>query len=181
MFRVIVVVVAFVALLLPLSNGSPLTSRRPFPPFARRDRSHRTRDTPVPPTTYATYTQVIDHFNPESDAGTFSQRILYSTTSWGASTSNSSCPGPIFFYTGNESPVTDYWSNSGFMFELAASHGALVVFAEHRYFGESMPFGNDSFSNGHVGYLSPDQALADYATFLTDMKGEIVVVWLERT
>ena len=73
----------------------------------------------------------------------------------------------MFFYTGNESPVTDYYYNSGFIFELAQRHGALIVFAEHRYFGESMPFGNNSFALNNVGFLSPQQALADYANFLT--------------
>ncbi len=40
--------------------------------------------------------------------------------------------------------------------------------SEHRYFGESLPFGNNSFLPGNVGYLSPEQALADYATYLTE-------------
>lgn len=82
------------------------------------------------------------------------------------------CKGPIFFYTGNESPVTDYYYNSGFLFQLAESYGALVIFAEHRYFGESMPFGNSSFSGSNVQFLSPEQALADYATYLSDINSE---------
>lgn len=156
-------------LLVLVAVSCTVDGARRFPPGARR----RVGARDAPTATVRFYDQFIDHFNPESNAGTFKQRILYNQQYWGKSArwSRASCPGPIFFYTGNESPVTDYWSNSGFMTDvLAKEHGALIVFAEHRYFGQSMPFGNQSFANNNVGYLNPEQALADYATFLTDMK-----------
>ena len=46
---------------------------------------------------------------------------------------------PLFLYTGNESPVEAYVNNTGLMWNLAQSMHALVVFAEHRYFGGSIP------------------------------------------
>ena len=39
--------------------------------------------------------------------------------------------GPIFFYTGNEGPITGFWDNTGFMFEAAEQFNALVIFGEH--------------------------------------------------
>ena len=49
---------------------------------------------------------------------------------------------PILFYTGNEANIELFFNTSGFQsYTLAKRYGALVVYAEHRYFGESIPFG----------------------------------------
>jgi pimeloyl-ACP methyl ester carboxylesterase len=67
---------------------------------------------------------------------------------------------------------------------LAEIFNAYVVFAEHRYYGESMPFGQQSFATRNVGHLSVENALADYARLIlhlkanvTDLKDSPVVVF----
>jgi hypothetical protein len=51
-----------------------------------------------------------------------------------------------------------------------------VVFGEHRYYGKTYPFGSggpDSYSKEHIGYLSVEQALADYATLIEHLKSTL--------
>lgn len=119
--------------------------------------------------------------------------------------------GPLFFYTGNEGPIEQFYSNSGYVFVLAKEFNALVVFAEHvshtgdshvhvflpdslppflppspptsfthslppsfpqRYYGKSLPFGSSTFEPENMGYLSVEQALADYAVVVEGIRTE---------
>jgi len=76
-------------------------------------------------------------------------KFLYNDTYW-----NRRENGPIFFYTGNEGLIEVFAENTGFMWDIAPEFGALVLFAEHRYYGDSMPFGNDSFSVRNLHRIS---------------------------
>ncbi|KAL7199339.1 hypothetical protein ACSBR2_021599 [Camellia fascicularis] len=117
------------------------------------------------------FTQTLDHFNynPQS-YDTFQQRYLINDTYWGGAKNNA----PIFVYTGNEGEIEWFAQNTGFMFETAPSFRALLIFIEHRFYGQSMPFGGDkniAYQNSStLGYLSSTQALADYATLIIDLK-----------
>jgi len=70
---------------------------------------------------------------------------------------------PVFFYTGNESPLEEYINNTGLIWELAHDLHAQVIFVEHRYEGSSLP---DPNIPNCMAYSSSVQALADYATFI---------------
>jgi len=57
------------------------------------------------------------------------------------------------------------------VWETAREFDATVVFAEHRYYGESMPYGQNSYDNkSRLGYLTSQQALADYVDLISHLK-----------
>ncbi|XP_072947792.1 lysosomal Pro-X carboxypeptidase-like [Epargyreus clarus] len=107
----------------------------------------------------------LDHFGYQRNE-TFNIKYLVNDDNWDRG------GGPIFFYTGNEGQIELFAQHTGFMWEIAPQYRAKVVFAEHRYYGASMPFGNKSLDNEHIGYLTSAQALADYADLVDFLQGD---------
>ena len=110
---------------------------------------------PPPPPTYSTrwFNATLDHFN-FANAQTFPLRYLINEDEFAGSGS------PIFLYTGNEGDIAWFAENTGFVWEIAPEFGATVVFAEHRYYGLSLPFGNESYADPkRLGFLTSEQVI----------------------
>nr|GMD27269.1 lysosomal Pro-X carboxypeptidase-like [Ipomoea batatas] len=116
------------------------------------------------------YDQTLDHFNYRSQSyDTFKQRYIVNSKFWGGAQFNS----PIFAWLGAETPIDYDPIGVGFLTDNAPGFKALLVYIEHRYYGESIPFGNmeEALRNETIrGYLNSAQALADYAELLLYIK-----------
>lgn len=80
---------------------------------------------------------------------------------------------PILFYAGNEGDVMGFYNNVGLMTDkLGPQYKSLVVFAEHRYYGTSMPFGSsaEAFKNENLKYLTAAQAMMDFVLLVKQIK-----------
>ena len=78
------------------------------------------------------------------------------------------CLGPIFFYTGNEGPIEGFWDSNGFMQYLTVEYGGLLVMAEQRYYGRSVPSSSSSSSTNLV--LTTGRVLEDYVAIIHHVK-----------
>ncbi|XP_018027731.1 lysosomal Pro-X carboxypeptidase isoform X2 [Hyalella azteca] len=111
------------------------------------------------------YEQQLDHFSYGVQQLTFMQKYLVNIDHWNRT------GGPIFFYAGNEGSIELFALNTGFMFEIAPEFGAMVLFAEHRYYGSSIPFGKNGYVHKqYYQYQSSMQALADYVELLAHVR-----------
>ena len=108
----------------------------------------------------------LDHFS-WSNLSTFPLRYYICNEYW----KNTKHEGSMFVYLGNEADVTLYLNHSGLMWESAPEHNAMLVFIEHRYYGESKPF-DVGHIRQHMGYLTTEQAMADFAYVIDGLKVE---------
>ena len=107
------------------------------------------------------FTQRLDHFS-TTDPRTFSQRYFWNDTFFQPG-------GPILYYTGNEADVTLYVNATGLMWQHARELGALLVFGEHRYYGETLPFGAKP-TVPELEWLSVEQSLEDHVALVSHIK-----------
>ena len=116
--------------------------------------------------TWKLYPQPVDHFGSSDNnaTATFDQRTCLYSSYWQSPAS------PIFFYTGNESPVEEYVNNTGLMWQLGRKMGALLVWAEHRFEPKTHP----SLCNlaNCFAFGTTAQALEDYVALIGTLRRE---------
>lgn len=117
------------------------------------------------------FSQPVDHFT-WANQDTWTQRYLVNKDHC----ERAHCP--MLFYAGNEGDIEVFTNNTGFMWENARDLQAMLVFAEHRFYGQSMPYKIDPTlispnETKTLGYLSSEQALADYAKLIYELKNTI--------
>ena len=117
----------------------------------------------------------VDHFGSTSSSSgaTFQQRVCLFTSFHDAAGSNGTAAAPMFFYTGNESPVEEYVNNTGLMWELGAKLGAVLVWAEHRYEPKTHP--SLVGSQNCFAFGTTAQALQDYVTLVGTIRQELAL------
>jgi lysosomal Pro-X carboxypeptidase len=100
------------------------------------------------------FDQKVSHFNFKYTGKTYKQKYLIDTSNW-----DKSSKGPILMYCGNEGPIEMFYKNSGFYNDVVSKElKGLVVYPEHRYFGVSMPFGDQktSYLKENLVYLTTE-------------------------
>ncbi|XP_034116287.2 putative serine protease K12H4.7 [Drosophila albomicans] len=107
-------------------------------------------------------TQPLDHFD-ETNTGTYQMRYLVNDE---FQTEGS----PIFIFLGGEWEASSGMILQGHWYDMAKEHQGLLLYTEHRYYGQSVP--TSDMSTESLQYLHVKQALADVAQFITTIKAE---------
>ncbi|CAH0725332.1 unnamed protein product, partial [Brenthis ino] len=106
-------------------------------------------------------TMPIDHFDPQN-TDTYQMRFMFNEEFFGG-------PGsPIFILVGGEWDIVPGWLQGGNMYLMAQENRGFQIYTEHRYYGESLPYRN--FTTENLRFLNVDQALADLAQFIKEIK-----------
>ncbi|XP_060582512.1 thymus-specific serine protease-like [Ruditapes philippinarum] len=110
--------------------------------------------------------QPLDHFNALSKelGKTYKQRYYVNAEYWFGPKS------PVFLYIGGEGTLSSRAVEAGEIVDLAKKHNALIVGAEHRFYGASL--NDDGLQLEELQHLSSQQALADLATFVNHIQKE---------
>ena len=114
--------------------------------------------------------QQLDHYNylvdVENNVQQWGQRYSVQDDWYGGAGS------PIFLFLGGEANMDFFCFQTVAIREWAKQFKALYVVLEHRFYGDSLPFGKDA-STKQMQFLSSDQALADAANFIASFNATL--------
>jgi alpha-beta hydrolase superfamily lysophospholipase len=113
------------------------------------------------------FTQHVDHSG--STNGTFQQKYYISTEHYKHG-------GPILFFQGAEATSLDLQCLDRSIFhDFAKELNGIAVALEHRYFGESVPFGADlsNYTPQQWKYLTLDNVMDDAVYFVQSLKKNV--------
>ena len=104
--------------------------------------------------------QPIDHFDYTSDASFIQRYFVFDD--------HFQHDGPAILYICGEGECRGI-SNTSWVAQIAQKINAMVFSLEHRFYGKSLPFGEDSMSWENLKYLNSEQALSDLAFFINQI------------
>ncbi|KAI1297167.1 putative serine protease K12H4.7 [Halotydeus destructor] len=154
--------ILFLLCALSLVNGDPIFFRgRPWGRHGMMGTLRKTSQRQLAerePITGQWLEQQLNHFDP-SDTRTWKQRFFVNDQFFQ--------PGnPVFLQLGGEGTADPVWLVDG---QIAQNYGpklgAMLIYVEHRYYGQSHPTPDMSVDN--LKFLTSQQALADFANFIT--------------
>ncbi|XP_014367576.2 putative serine protease K12H4.7 [Papilio machaon] len=106
-------------------------------------------------------TMPLDHFDPQNRE-TFQMRFMFNEEFFGGEGK------PVFIMVGGEWAIAPGWLRAGNMYLMAQENQGYLIYTEHRYYGETLPY--TEFTTENLRFLNVDQALADIAYFILELK-----------
>ncbi|KAJ8924887.1 hypothetical protein NQ315_001043 [Exocentrus adspersus] len=107
------------------------------------------------------FSQKLDHFH-DDDTTMWNQRYFVSTENFDATNRN-----VVFLMLGGEEEIDSNWMMYGQWVVSSRKYGALLMYLEHRFYGQSQPLPDVSIES--LRYLSSEQALGDATEFIKSM------------
>ncbi|XP_053671932.1 putative serine protease K12H4.7 [Anopheles nili] len=107
--------------------------------------------------------QRLDHFDAQN-VNTWSMRYMENGEHYQPG-------GPLFIYVGGEWTISEGSISRGHVYDMAKELNGYLFYTEHRYYGESHP--TVDLRTDKLKYLNIDQALADLAHFVVEMRRTI--------
>ncbi len=105
------------------------------------------------------FDQLLDHYD-------YTQTKTWKQRYWVIDKFYNATAGPVYLFICGEYTCSGVPKARQWVILLAEQTHGLILIVEHRFYGESMPFGADSLSLSNMKYLTVEQALRDLSYFI---------------